>query len=239
MIFNDATGGQGICQEIDDLCDSNTTSYPLVKKARRVGQALETLVSKIIKVCRNYPFDDENYTDIASGVITLSEGISKYTITDKFLEILEVKVKDSDGQWHIVKPTTQREEEQIMETLEAQTGLPTKYRVFGRTFKFSPAPTASAVTLTDGLKFTYSRTANLPVGDNSSGDNNIIIGIASPWHVTIAKMASLPYCKSYKKDRVQQLMIDIDNEMRDCLDFYANRQKDRVNRLTVKQESNK
>lgn len=193
------------------------------------------MVAKIIKVCKNAPFDDENFTDIASGTITLETGVSKYTITDKFLAILEIKVKDNNGTFHIVEPTSQVEEDSILETLEADTGLPNKYRLQGRTIKLSPAPTASFVTLTAGLLFVYARTASLFVATDTTKEP----GIMSPYHITIAKMAALPYCKTYKKDRVAQLERDIAIETKECLEDYANRQKDRKSRITTRQLDNK
>jgi len=221
------------------LTDSDTTSYPAANLLIDVNAAIETLVSKIIQVCRNFPYDDENFGNIASGTILLEEGVSKYTITDKFLDILEIKVKDVNGSWHIVEPRTQRETDSILETLEAETGLPKNYRAVGRTIFLSPAPGAAYVTLTAGGKIVYTRTSyQITSADVTTG--TLVPGIASPWHITICKMAALAQCKSYKKDRVAQLQMDIQDEIygrQGLLVFYANRQKDRVNRLTPKVEN--
>ncbi len=228
-----------IFSETRGLTDSNTTSYSDTDLLRRVNSSIELLVSKIIQNCRNYPYDDENFGNIASGTITLEEGVSKYTITDKFLDILEIKVKDVNGSYHIVDPTTQAENESIMETLEAATGLPTQYRAVGRTIRLSPAPGAVYATLTAGLLFSYTRTSyQITAADLATG--TLIPGIASPWHITIAKMSALPYNKLYHKDRVQQLMIDIQDEIygkEGLLSFYANRQKDRISRLIPRVEN--
>ena len=222
------------------LADADTTSWTAANLLIDINAAIETLVSKIIQVCRNFPYDDENFGNIASGTILLEEGVSKYTITDKFLDILEIKVKDTSGYWHIVEPRTQRETESIVETLEAETGLPTHYRAVGRTIFFSPAPTSSSVTLTAGGKIRYTRTSYQITSDDVTA-GTLVPGIASPWHITIAKMAALDYCKSYKKDRVAQLQMDIQDEIygrQGLLVFYSNRQKDRVPGLRIKNEDN-
>jgi len=236
MVFNDTTDKLGICQEIDALCDSDTTSYPLADKARRANSAIETLTAKIMQVCKNFPYDDENIGDLAEGTITLEEGVSKYTLTDKFLNVLGWKVKDTSGYWHIVQPYSMDEANRdgiVLETKEAETGLPLTYRAVGRTFFFAPAPGAAYVTLAAGGKFFYSRTAHLFTAD----DTDAVPGIASPWHITIVKMAALPFCKTYKKDRVAQLVYDIAEETKEMVFFYANRQKDRVNRFIPKIEN--
>ena len=230
-----------IIQETRDLCDADSISYPNTTVLRRINSAIETLVGKIIQNCRNFPFDDENFGNISEGTITLQEGISKYTITDKFLDILEIKVKDTNGTYHIVSPTTQREESSILETLEAQSGLPKKYRVSGRTLWLNPAPVAASVTLSAGLLFKITRTSyQITSEDVTTG--TLVPGIASPWHITIARIAALPYCKVYKKDRVAQLERDIFTDIEGfngLLHFYSNRQKDRNSKLTVSRESNK
>ena len=223
-----------IVQETRDLCDTDTTDYPDTTLLRRINSALETLVSKIIQVCRNYPYDDENFGNIAEGTIDLQAGVSKYTITDRFLDILEVKVKDVNGNWHSVDPYSledAKREGVVLETEEAETGLPLTYRAVGRTLFLAPTPVAASVTLTAGLQFKYTRTSyKITASDLSTG--TLIPGLATPWHSIIAKMAALPYCKTNKKDRVPQLQQDILIETNDCVTFYANRQKDRINRIT-------
>ena len=227
-----------LLQEARDLCDADATSYPTTGLLRRVNSAIETLVSQIIQVCRDFPFDDENFANIAQGTIDLSEGVSKYTITDRFLTILEVKVKDTAGVLHIVEPVTQEEDDTIVETAEAATGLPSKYRIVGRTIFLRPAPTAGSVTLAAGLKFSYTRTSYQITSDDVNA-GTLIPGIATSWHITIAKMAALPFCKSYKPDRVPQLERDIFTETQECIRFYAGRLKDKRHRLTPSNDNNK
>jgi hypothetical protein len=226
-----------IVQETRDLCDADSNSYSDTSILRRLNSAIEVLVSKIIEVCRSYPYDDDNQGDLAEGTIALSEGVSKYTITDKFLTVLESKVKDKDGYFHLLKEETQAESSSIVETDETSTGLPTKIRWTGRTFFLRPAPVATSVTLATGFLFKYTRVHTITSDELTTGD--LIPGIASPFHPLIAKMMALPYCKSYKKDRVPQLQQDIFVETNDLVNFYAGRLKDRRNRLTVSNESNK
>lgn len=227
-----------LVSEIRELTDTDSVSYPDASVARRINSAQDIMVGKIIEVCRSYPYDDENFANIAEGTLDLDEGVSKYTITDRFLTISEVKIKDVGGTWHIVSPETQVEDGEIVETQEAQTGLPTKYRIVGRTIFLRKAPTASSVTLTAGLLIKYTR-ASYQVTTSDITTGTLVLGLASPWHITIAKMAALPYNKLYHQDRVTQMERDISVETKDCVDFYAGRLKDRINRLTPSRHSNK
>jgi hypothetical protein len=225
-----------IAQEARDLADADSTSYSDTTILRRLNSSIEILVAKIIEVCRTYPYDDDNQGDLAEGTITLEEGVSKYTITDKFLTILEVKVKDSDGTYHIVKNENQVESDTIVETDEATTGLPTKNRMTGRTIFLRPAPVATSVTLTAGLLFKYTRVHTITSAELTTG--TLIPGIVSPFHPLIAKMIALPYNKVYHPERVPQLERDIFTETNDLTSFYANRLKDRENRLKPATENN-
>ena len=223
-----------IASETRDLVDADSTSYADTALLRRLNSAIETLVSKIIEVCRSYPYDDDNQTDLAEGTITLTEGTSKYTITDKFLTILEVKVKDVNGYYQIVDPVTQDEDSsEAVETEEAESGLPYKYRMTGRTIFLRPAPAAASVTLAAGLLFKYTRVHTITSAELTTG--TLIPGIVSPFHPLIAKIAALPYAKSYKKDRVAQLQQDIFTETQDCVNFYGDRLKDKHYKITTKQ----
>ncbi len=230
-----------IAQEARDLCDADSTSYSDTTLLRRLNSAIETLVSKIIEVCRAYPYDDDNQADLAEGTITLEEGVSKYTITDKFLTILEIKVKDVNGYWNIVEPVTQEEDFGVVETDEALTGLPTKYRMTGRTIFLRVAPTATSCTLTAGLLFKYTRvhtiTCDTWVGSSCTAGEfytgTLIPGIVSPFHHLIAKICALPYNKVYHPERVPQLERDIMIETKDCVNFYGNRLKDKNYKITT------
>jgi len=215
------------------LGDTDSTALTDANLLVSVNLAIEDLISQIHEVCPTY--DDENFANIASGTITLEEAVSKYTITDKFLNILEIKVKDVDGAWHFVTPYSLAEAQRdgvILETKEANTGLPLTYRKMGRTIWLAPAPTAASVTLTAGLKFVYTRTSYQITSDD---DETLVPGIASPYHDLICYKAILPYCLSYKKDRVALYEKKIMERTAQMLSFYANLQKDKFNRMTVSQ----
>lgn len=219
-----------LLQEARDLCDADTISYPATTILRRVNSAIETLVGKIQEVSA-FPFDDENFGNIAEGTITLEQAVAKYTITDRFRYILEVKVKDLNGYYSIIEPVSQEEEDSIVETEEALIGIPEKYRMTGRTIFLRPAPTSASITLTAGLLFKYTRTSyQITSTDVTAG--TLVPGIDTAYHITIAKMTALPYCKLYKKDRVAQLEKDIFIETNDCVNFYANRLKNKPARIT-------
>ena len=228
-----------LIKKIHFEADSDGTSYPMTNGTDigiiNLNSAIEEVISDIQQVS-DIPFDDINLGNISEGTITLTEGTSKYTITDRFRHILEIKVKDINGYYSIVDPVSQEEDESIVETDEALTGIPDKYRMVGQTIFLRPAPTATAVTLTAGLLFKYTRTSyQILTADVSTG--TLVIGIDPTYHSLVAKKTALPYCKNYKKDRVSQLERDIEIQTAKLRTDYSSRLKNKHNIIRTKQRA--
>lgn len=227
MQLNDTVNDSGIFQEIDDICDSDSTTYGVKKKTRRVNSSLETLIGKILLADGTWDWDDTNNTDEPIGTGTLEEGIGGYSFVAEYLEIKKIKVLDLGGNLQPLKPIDEAEIPSgiAIEEYFADTGFPTHYDKLGDTIKIYPAPTATACTLTSGLKIEFSRTASLFAADGT--DTSKEPGIISTAHIILAWMAALPYCKIYKKDRVAQLERDIRVGIEDMIAFYSKREKDK------------
>lgn len=223
-----------ITTEIRLLCDTDSTNYTDANILRRFNAASETLVSKILTADGTWQFDDRNFTTTPVGTITLIEGQSQYAFADTFLDIEQVSIKDKGGIWKVLDPIDFKEFRDVaIEEYFAATGLPEAYDKTEDVVRLYPAPTASSVTLAAGMKVRFKRTSyQISSAEFSAG--TIVPGIATPWHITLAKMVALPYCKSYKKDRVADLEKDILLETKDCLAWYSRRAKDERKIMTVK-----
>ena len=213
MQFYDSTKAtNAICQEIDRLCDSNDTSYPRLDKTARVNTALEQVTGWLINADGTWQFDDANFTTSPVGTGTLVSGQHKYTFSDKFLQIEEVDILDLNGYFRRIKPFDASEmgiswEEHFGITSSAgvdtaQSGFPQYYDKQSNVLKFDLAPTADYVTLTSGLRVRFKRTASLFTAVSTTAVDATVPGFDSSYHVILAYMAAIPYCMSYKKDRV-------------------------------------
>lgn len=245
MQFSDITNNSGIVQEVDDLCDSDSVSYPLKTKARRANTALETLIGKILMADGKWDYDDTNFTDEPIGTGNLIEGQTAYSFASEYLEIKSAKVLNVGGILQTLRPLDESELQSLgigagfglipIEEYFATTGFPTHYDKLGDTIKLYPAPTATAVTLLAGLKIEFSRTGSLFAADGT--DTTKVPGILSPYHILIAWMTALPYVKVYKPKRVRQLVADIKELTKDMIKFYSKRDKDdrpkRTNRRVI------
>ena len=222
------------------LCDADTTSYAAADLLLRVNVAYEQVVGWLITADGTWQWDDTNYTNLPIGTQTLVAAQKAYTFNDKFLHLLEVQVKDITGNWKILKPIDQREYSDLQpldEDFETD-GLPLYYdKVSDDTIKLFPGPAAASCTLASGLKIKFKRTADLYTSAQvTTGTKEP--GFASH-HVILAYLAAIPYCMTYKKDRValyEKKVMDLKNEL---IELYLQREKDKRKIMTFSQRAYK
>jgi hypothetical protein len=212
MIFYNATTKQGICQEIDRLCDSDDTSYPRLDKTSRVNNALELVASWLIGSDGDWEWDDTNYTTKPRGVGTLVEGQESYSFASEYLTIRQIEVlnNSSPAVFIKIKPiqdidlgSLSPEEYFGLESDGSpKKGFPQYYDKEGDTITLYPAPSATYCTLASGLRVWFQRTAQLFTAVSTTATDSTEPGFPSTHHTILAYMASLPYCMTYKKDRV-------------------------------------
>lgn len=247
MQFYDATTQQGICQEIDRLCDTSDTTYSRLAKTARVNQALEEVVSWIITADGTWQFDDKNFTTLPRGTANLSEGVAQYSFASDYLDIDAVEVLDTSGRWHKLKPLDPQVlgdrswDEYFNNTSSAnQKGFPEYYDKNADGIVLAPAPTSTALTLTNGLRVTFQRTGSLFTATSATTDDSTQPGFSSPFHVILAYMAAIPYCTQYHPERVSAYLAKVGNTVppsglkKGLLEFYARRDKDQRKVMTMK-----
>lgn len=243
MQFYEPTTNQGICQEIDRLCDTTDTSYPRLAKTARVNQGLEELVGEAISSDGVWEYDDTNKTDLPVGTGNLVEGQESYSFAAEYLKIKRIKVKDTGGKWQPLIQLDQQDLDNSGVTIEEYfgtnsgspyTGLPTHYDILGDTIRLYPAPTATSVTLTAGLKVDFVRTATLFTATSATTADTTEPGLPSPFHVYLAYYAAIPQCMAYKKDRVALYQNKWNEGVRKIIKFYSQRNPDRRDNFTMK-----
>lgn len=234
MVFNDVATEQGICQEIDDLCDSDSTSYTIPKKVRRSNTALLDLELKALMADGLWRFDDKNYVSQPTGLMSAVAGQQEYTFDSTLVIIEHIEILLTDGiTWQTLDPMDQFDVAQSVQTELGQSATPRRYYKRGNFFGFDGLPQANNMTLTNGIKVYFKRFGALFTASDTTKEP----GIVATSHILIAQMASLPYCKTYKKDRVAQLVIDIAAGLKQHCAYYANRNRDERGGMTMKKFS--
>jgi len=232
QFYNTTNQENSLVHECWNLCDADITSMPLATVTRRFNLGLEELVGEIINADGTWQFDDTNNTNLPIGTQTLIASQSAYSFNDKFLQIERVKIKDVNGDWQILHPIDELDLGDIaIEEYFTATGLPTHYdKVGDDTIKLYPAPTAATCTLVSGLKIHFKRTAHLFAVD----DTDATPGLPSTHHKILCYMAAIPYCMSYKQNRVALYEKKVDEMKKTLHKFYDHREGDVRNIITMR-----
>jgi len=225
--------------EIRSLTDSDSTSYTNADLLRRINAAYEQIVALIILADGKWQFDDSSYTTFPIGTYTLVNSQSKYSFNDKFLQLEEVQIMNVDGKYEIIKPIDQKQADEYQPLSEQYStdGKPFLYdKVADDTIELFPAPdNGVSVTLAAGLKIKFKRTADLYTSAQvTTGTKEP--GFASPFHIILAYMAAIPYCQSYKQNRVPLYEKRVEELKKGIMKHYAYRSKDERQIMTPKLE---
>ena len=220
-----------IIAEIDSLCDSTATSYPLEAKIRRVNIGQEDVAGFLLDVDGRWQWDDTRRTDFPVATQAMIAGQRDYAFNADFLRILRVEVLDSNGKYQLVKPIDQADISGVSLTDFMETaGMPQYYDKVGNSIFLYPAPSTAMTTLTAGLKVHYQRASLL----FTTVDTTAEPGFASPYHVILAYMAAIPYCMTYKKDRVGMYQQEVERLKQELAKHYSKREEDERAIITMK-----
>jgi len=241
MQFFDNSNRQGICQEIDRLCDSNDTSYPRIDKTSRVNNFLEEVISWIINTDGTWQFDDTNHTDAPRGRADLVEAQEYYTYASDFLQLEEVDILDTNNVYQRIRPLdnsmlrglSPQEYFGVDSSGNPNLGFPRYYDKKGDSFRLYPAPTSTQVTLTNGYRIWFKRTASLFTVTTGTGADTDVPGFVSTQHVILAYMAAIPFCISFKPERVARYRKVVEDMKKEIIKHYSHREKDERKIMTM------
>ena len=230
--FNDATNKTGLCQEVDSICGSDTTKYPLVDKARRANMAMSKFVEIALANDTRWQFDDTNNTDLPIGTTNLIAGQNDYSFDNSFLKILKVQCKNEQGDYIDLIPLDVSEVGTPLETLFAESGQPVYYDKYAGSVILYPSPSTS---VTNGLKVYYQRDATVFL----STDTTKYPGIPSIFHEYIALCMAEPQLLKNVIDvnsqrKYNNYVSKIEKFEQKIADFYQKRDKDDRKILSAK-----
>lgn len=227
------------------LVDADTTSLTAAQLLIFTNNAYERVVGKLIAMDKNWNFGDSNYTANPTGLVTMTNSKEDYQLAGNststgvstatpLLTFLGASVKNIGGIWNPLKHIS------LWELFESDTdpveyfktdGLPQYYEKREDFLVLYPAPdNGVSVTLINGLKVFYDRRASKFTASDTTKEP----GFASPYHSILAYMAAIPYCVSYKKDRVPAYLNEITRLEKELLAFYGARAKDEPKVMTMR-----
>jgi hypothetical protein len=220
--FNDTTNGTGICQDIDFFCDTDSTSYPLVDKARNANRWLYRLVVWMFKSSPDWEWDDKNHTTTPRARTTLVNAQQRYTLPTDMLRLKKVTVLDTASVEQELTALSFDEFFDMTGGDTSDTGIPTHFSVKGDEMFLYPTPSTSQVTLTDGLNLYISREADV----FTAADTNQEAGIPEPFCRVLALGPSGDYWLKTDAPKARDFYAQISEIKAELLDFNENRVED-------------
>lgn len=225
MVFSDTSGNTGLVQDVDFICGTDSTSYPLADKARNMNRHYYKAVIDALKASGRVQFDDHNFTTIPEYEFDLVNAQSQYSLPTNLLKLWALEIKDSNGNYRRLQPIDINDpamKSTITDFMETD-GLPAFYDLRGDSFYLYPAPATASVTTSSGGKIYFSR----EIDSFTAADTTQEPTIAEPFHRLLSLGASYDWLvlnsTQDKADRVLQQYEQLRSEMRE---FYGDKNRD-------------
>jgi hypothetical protein len=227
MIFNDPTNKQGLLQEIDDICNSDNNSYPIVAKTRRLNSALDRFFTLAMQADGTWEEDDSTYLDYPIATTDLITGKQDYTFPSDLLEVFRVEIQSEDGNWSKLTPIDQTQiQGSINDMLEGES-QPAYYDKKYSSIWLYPV---SKVDIEDGLKLHFNRKLNHFVPTDTTRK----AGIPPIFEQYLCRYASLPFLIEKDKANRQNIAQLIVEDEKEVTKYYSRRSRDQKQRLLAR-----
>jgi len=215
--FSDTSNKTGLIQLVEQytgMGDANISgnSTYLKQVTGLVNNWYGIVISDILNADGRWEYDDTNHPDQPTITTALVSGQQDYTLTvddnsAQVLEITRVEIKDSAGNWTLLKPIDQRDIPIAYAEHQETTGVPDQFDVIGSTINLFPAPN-------------YSQAASLKVFIKREGsyfastDTTKKPGFASPFHIILAMGAAYDWGLGKGKANIASLRQEIEQRGR-------------------------
>jgi hypothetical protein len=230
MYFSDTSSNQnGLVQEIDDICSSNSSTYPVARKTRRINDSLDRFFFLATRAAGSWQFDDSNRADFPIATTSLVSGQYDYSFANDMAEIVQVQVQDQAGNWTIIDPVdiNERLSRNVWERVPASVGIPIRYDKFANSLLLDPTPNYNK---TGGLKVVYKRTLQHFVPTDALTEP----GVPSQFHMYLARHAALPYLVENELKKAGSISTLVAQGEAQIQEHYAKRPSDERTKLTPK-----
>ena len=225
------------------LTNTNSTSFTDANLLILVNNSYERIVGKLIVATSGgqWPFGDSNYTAFPDYITDLVNSQAEYDLdaifTDTPLNIMGVEILDDSGNYQPARPITLRK---IREMGFSQSqyfeddGFPLEYEKRENILVLYPAPdNGVTVTLTNGLKIFYLRTADVYTSAEVSTGTKTP-GFPSPWHDIISYESAYNYAIANGLPNANFLKAEVDRKEKELLAFISERNQDERKVMTPK-----
>lgn len=214
MKFNDSNNPEeSIVDDIDFFCNTDSTSFPIEDKTRRVNQWYYRVQTDIMRTDARFQFGDRNHGKLPEYTADLQGGQQIYELPDEFMEVHAVEIKETDGEFYRLDQIDIQDLEYSISNYRDEDGKPMEYDLTSDVIRLFPAPDPNSVTLSNGLKVYITR--NVSVFD--SGDTTKEPGFDNAYHQILSLGPSVDYLAingtNENRNEVQTMLQELRQEL--------------------------
>jgi hypothetical protein len=226
MQFNLTASGQGILQDIDFLCGSNSSTYAITDKVRNINNAYQDVARLIWSSDAYWAYDDQNNSDLPLAYRTMADASASYEIPSTAQRIERVEVMGSTSAWWKLEPIDYKDVGMSMKEYEGTAGMPKYYDLVGSQITLYPAPSDDETVLTSGLCIYLTRDVNL----FTTASTTSTPGFNSQFHRILSYAAALDF---EKDQNARNLLIMQKSRLeKGLVEFYGSRHAERKPEMT-------
>lgn len=228
--LNTVTAKPSIIEDIDFLCKSNSTTFPVADKLRIINKINYDVTSDILRYQSNWEFDDTNETDFPIATTDLVSGQRDYALPTTLVKLVRVEIKDSNGNYQRVYQFDESQIDEALTEFMATDGLPRYYREIGNSIELYPSPDSSAVTVTAGLKCYYQRV----IQDFTTSDALVEPGFSKQFHAILSYGTAYEYALINQLPNLQLIKQRLDELREGLKEYYSSRNREVRTAIRVK-----
>jgi len=227
MKINDADTSQSLyhfTKNLVGLSETDAVSLTIQQFIRSANAYLYRAGLIAWRTDGGWKFDDSNYNDLPIATATLVNGQQTYTLPTTAFDIERVEVKDSNGDFVKINPIKKERISDAMSEFRETNGMPEYYYLLNGMLFLYPAPDATKVTVTNGLKLYIARN----VSEFTTSDTTKEPGFNTSCHSLISYGSALDYAiaKNMGQQRIQMLQIGVSRYEKMLEDIHARRGKE-------------
>lgn len=212
-----------ILEDIDFICQTDSTSYPTSDKTRNANRWYYKGVTDILKSAGRLQFDDTNLSTLPEVTFDLVSGQADYSNPADLLKLHAIEIKDNGGNWiRLQEIDFQSDLRRTISDFEETDGTPRYYDQGEGSFKLYPAPLTGSVTLTGGGKVHLSREVDI----FTTADTTQEPGFAEPFHRIVSLGASVDWMMVHNPDKVNNWLAQLEQLRTEMREFYADKNRD-------------